>query len=78
MNKKQITLEEELEIIKNPLALKFLVIEIKSHRYDFMDEEEIEELHKQEFERLLHKDETARIQEEFDKREKLLDGKNNA
>ena len=48
MNKEQITLEEELEIIKNPLALKFLVIEIKSHRYDFMDEKEIEQLHKQE------------------------------
>ena len=78
MNKEQITLEEELEIIKNPLALKFLVIEIKSHRYDFMDEEEIEQLHKQEFEMLVYKDETSRIQEEFDKRENLLDGKNNA
>lgn len=78
MNQEKLTLEEELEIIKNPLALKFLVLEIKSHRHDFMTKEEIEELHKQEFEMLVYKDETSRIQEEFDKRENLLDGKNNA
>jgi len=78
MNQEKLTLEEELEIIKNPLALKFLVLEIKSRRHDFMTKEEIEELEKQQFEMLVYKDETSRIQEEFDKREKLLNGENNA
>jgi hypothetical protein len=48
----------------------WIVLEAKSHRYDFMDEKEIAEVQKQEFELLVFKDETSRIQEQFDKRER--------
>lgn len=78
MNEEKISLEQELEIIKNPLAFKFLVMEEKSRRYDFMTKEEIAEVEKQAFELLCYIDTTSQIQEEFDKREKLLDGENNA
>lgn len=72
-NPKDMNLEEELEYIKNPLAYTYLVLERKPDKNKILSPEEVALKDKEEFDALLLKDETATIQAEFDRRERLLD-----